>query len=251
MAGHFWNFIHTAWEMLRNALSTSNLSLTVFSLCIPFAVFVVAVIVKWSEARSWNGLVQSLKASVKPVLIGAGITVVAWVCLFSWALYKSVYNDHQNLVGRLHVVVNEKDALKTTLKQRDGYIKRLEQSQLRVVTRTLPAPELEKECWEGVYIYDPKTEIKDAMGATSIIFHCNYKLEAPYAVDAKFELPILRGFVWIPGASMIGGQVTTEKEYGAQISSPSLPANHLVILTVFTKTSGSAGPVSANIQELK
>jgi hypothetical protein len=71
----------------------------------------------------------ALKASVTPVVvvIGTGITLLAWMCLFSWAIYRSVYNDHHNLAGRLRAVVNEKDALKHGLQVRDEYIKQLEE----------------------------------------------------------------------------------------------------------------------------
>lgn len=41
-------------------------------------------------------------------------------------MYKSVYNDHQNLAGRLRSVVNEKSELKEGLRVRDEYIQRLE-----------------------------------------------------------------------------------------------------------------------------
>jgi hypothetical protein len=126
MSGHIWNLVCTAWEMLRNALSTSNLSLVVFSLCVPLAVFIVAVLLKWSESWTLTGLMFALQASVKPAVVGTAVTFAAWVCLFSWALYRSVYNDHNNLIGRLRTVVNEKNALKTMLVQRDEYIKTLE-----------------------------------------------------------------------------------------------------------------------------
>ncbi len=114
--------------MLRNALSTSDLSLVVFSLCVPLAVFVWTVLVNWRKPWSGNGLVLALRASVKPVVITTGVTLLAWASLFSWAIYRSVYNDHQNLVGRLRTVVSEKDALKVGLTERDKYIKRLEDS---------------------------------------------------------------------------------------------------------------------------
>lgn len=123
---HAWSFVRTAWEMLRSALSTSNLSLLVFSFCVPLGVFMVVVVVKWRETWSLSGLVSALKASSRPVAIGAGVTGLAWVCLFSWATYTSVYNDHHNLVGRLRAVVNETNALRAALILRDDYIKRLE-----------------------------------------------------------------------------------------------------------------------------
>jgi hypothetical protein len=72
MASQFWRFVLTAWEMLRNALSTSNLSLAVFSVCVPLAVFLIAVLLKWNEHRTSQGLRIALNASIKPVLVGTG-----------------------------------------------------------------------------------------------------------------------------------------------------------------------------------
>jgi hypothetical protein len=65
----------------------------------------------------------------KPMLGSVGATLLAWLGLFSWAVYKSVYNDHQDLAGRLRVVVNEKDNLKTGMTERDHTIIQLTQGE--------------------------------------------------------------------------------------------------------------------------
>ena len=46
-------------------------------------------------------------------------------CCMAWAIYKTVYNDHQDLAGRLRDVVNEKNRLKVDLAETDGSIKTL------------------------------------------------------------------------------------------------------------------------------
>jgi hypothetical protein len=231
MSGHhLWNFIRTAWEMLRNALSTSNLSLAVFSLCVPLAAFVVAVIVKWYQIRSLAGLALALKASTKPVLIVAAVTIAAWFCLFSWAIYKSVYNDHQNLSGRMRAIVNEKDALKATLKERDYYIKRLEQAGPQVITRTLPVPEPEKKCW--FYNVEIKSGNKIVQDEMQTFVYCNKRIQAPYLVKVTFNTSFQYADADVAGAGTVAFG-NGRKEGNTVIDSvqfPSLPAYTPVIV---------------------
>jgi hypothetical protein len=51
-------------------------------------------------------------------------------------VYKTVYNDHQNLIGRLQAVVHEKDELKSRLAVRDRYIQQLTEE--NVITKAVP-----------------------------------------------------------------------------------------------------------------
>jgi hypothetical protein len=75
--------------------------------------------------RTLDSLLTALRKGIKPALLAIGVPFVAWVVLFSWAIYKSLYNDHENLAGRLRDVVNEKNALKTSLADRDKRIAQL------------------------------------------------------------------------------------------------------------------------------
>jgi hypothetical protein len=137
MGNHFWRLLGTAWELLRSSLSTSNLSIIIFSICVPLILFVAAVIAKWSKgSRSWDSFLVTLKGYLKPaVVLSVSITAFAWLCLFSWAVYKTVYNDHQNLIGRLQAVVQEKDELKSRLAVRDRYIQQLTEE--NVITKAV------------------------------------------------------------------------------------------------------------------
>lgn len=124
---HAWNFIQTAWELLRNALSTSNLSIVVFSICVPFIVFVATVGWTWygQPLRTFAAFWAIATNWIRPALLGIGVAAFAWLVLGSWAVYMAVYNDHNNLAGRLRDVVNEKNRLKVELGERNGRIKAL------------------------------------------------------------------------------------------------------------------------------
>jgi hypothetical protein len=49
-----------------------------------------------------------------------------WIVVFLACTVATIYREHQSLAGRLRAVVNEKETLKTGLKERDDYIGRLE-----------------------------------------------------------------------------------------------------------------------------
>jgi hypothetical protein len=124
---HLANFVQTTWEMLRSALGTSNLSIVVFTVCVPFLIFVISVGRNWYGQRPLTSgtLLTALRNWIKPARLAIGVTTLAWMVLFSWAVLKTAYNDHQNLSGRLRSVVNEKNNLKARLANRDVVIAKL------------------------------------------------------------------------------------------------------------------------------
>ena len=242
MSKHVWSFLWTTWEMLRNALSTSDLALIVFSLCVPVVVFVFAVIVNgWNEARSFKGLVVVLKASVKPVFIGAGVTALAWVCLFSWALYKSAYNDHHNLTGRLGTVVNEKNALKVGLKQRDDYIERLKNSKAGPFTpkggssSSPPATPQNKLVWYSLF-KDNKTT-SNGLIATEFLVYPNQTIVSPVTLEIHFT-GIMRDHAKIEinaaGIQTVGPTEAQENTLTFTVQTPNLAPSVAAHITVYS-----------------
>jgi len=135
LRNHLWNLIGTAWELVKNALSTSTLSI-IISVSVPLVIFSIRVFAKWSKGtRSWAGFRATLREQLGfGVILTVGVELLVGACLLSWAVYKSVYNDHQNLSGRLQAVVREKDELKTGVGVRDNYIQRLAAENARLST---------------------------------------------------------------------------------------------------------------------
>ena len=89
-----------------SALSTSNLSIIVFSVSIPTATFVALFIYNFlleRRSRPTEGIKSTLrriaKTSLIPSIILAGITIGFWLGMFGWSLAKTVYGDHQSLVA--------------------------------------------------------------------------------------------------------------------------------------------------------
>ncbi len=263
MGTHLWRFLGAAWKLLRNSLSTSNLSIIIFSVCAPIALFLALVVLEWSKgSRTSSSFVAALGESTKTALLTAGITIFLWLSLFSWAVYKSVYNDHQNLAGRLRAVVNEKDELKQGLETRDNTIRYLSG---KVATQSkgctsnkqgcpalaaqsqLP---VEKRCWQANHFEEPNLHIKGAVTATTVILHCNYRIEAPFQVAVEFEKDnFFNGGTYLPNGSVvsIGGASKQGKVFIGEVESPSVPANDLIVVTVEGSTDQFPKTVRAEV----
>jgi hypothetical protein len=74
---------------------------------------------RWWRVQAWRDNWEAgLKSGLKPLAYIWGLVFIACVVL-------TIHHDHQNLAGRLRNVVNEREKLKTGLKDRDDYIDRL------------------------------------------------------------------------------------------------------------------------------
>jgi hypothetical protein len=74
----------------------------------------------WWRLAAWK---ENWQGGLRRALYALG---VVWAIVITGCFVTTMYDDHQSLAVRLRAVVNEKDALKTGLTQRDEYIKRLE-----------------------------------------------------------------------------------------------------------------------------
>ena len=83
MGTHLWRFLGAAWKLLRNSLSTSNLSIIIFSVCAPIALFLALVVLEWSKgSRTSSSFVAALGESTKTALLTAGVAIFLWLSLF-------------------------------------------------------------------------------------------------------------------------------------------------------------------------
>jgi hypothetical protein len=123
---HFVSLIYRSWFNLVSAMGTTTLAVVVGFIGFVFVLAVSLLFKLRKDGWSWSVTVshfsQNLRDSVIPTIIG---TVVLWSVLFGAFVVKTVYDDHQNLTGRLRSVVNEKNDLRDGLNQRDEYIQRL------------------------------------------------------------------------------------------------------------------------------
>lgn len=98
---HFSNLLARSWHGVLDALSTSTLSIILFSLATPIVTFVITIIVV-SKQHPEKTFVEHLKQSVTPTLIGFLVPLVFLGCVFGWKVVEIVYGDHQMLVAKAY-----------------------------------------------------------------------------------------------------------------------------------------------------
>lgn len=80
-----------AWAAQLASLGTTGLAVSV-----TIAVFFVHLFRQFRR-EGWNGLKEHVR---KNIVAGVTITVVVWLALFAWWMWKIVYEDHLALVSR-------------------------------------------------------------------------------------------------------------------------------------------------------
>jgi hypothetical protein len=201
---------------------------------------------RWKTVRQWA---QNVGIEVVWVLAG-------WIVLFLVSTVITLYHDHADLAGRSRAIVNEKNDLKIDLKNRDDYIQKL-QFQIQHLPRNsprpiqTPAPQIAKQCWLENLPQEPNPAIPQSHSATTALIHRNYKIDAPFYVAVKFDREFLYGNIFIVGAGveMKGNPIKQPGNviYG-EISSPSVPANQIVAVTVEAPTKIFPNALDAKIQ---
>jgi len=94
--GTLRNFLLRAWKNLLESLSTSTLSVIVFSLLVPVATFVITGIFDaYQQGKASRSVINLAGASVFswPVGIAVGVVVVAWLLLFLRSIANTLQAD--------------------------------------------------------------------------------------------------------------------------------------------------------------
>lgn len=97
---HFVNLLAQSWNNVLASLSSSTLSIILFSLASPVLVFVITlrfVSKKHPEKR----FVDHAKDSLWPTLIGVFVPLFLLFIVFTWKLVTTVYEDHRSLVAQI------------------------------------------------------------------------------------------------------------------------------------------------------
>jgi hypothetical protein len=241
MEPHFHNLVCQSWHAFLQAEGTSGLGWIGDKIVLPVGAFVLAFLVIWgTQGRE---AVKTRWARTFGLAFVASLSVfIIWhLSIFGWITVRTIYLDHQDSTGRWQAVVNEKNALKGLLKQKDEYIKQLKQdvdSKPRIVEKNKFIPE-PQQCWMDTIGREPSPSIKEARTAVTVATHCNYRMEAPYEMSIKFDRDFLSG-----GVGLTHGSITvtdTEKRPGnvfyAEVEGPSVPANQLMIVTIQSASS--------------
>jgi len=250
MGQHFIRLLFTSWTNVLNSLSTSTLSLVLFSLASPVLVFVItlAVVAKNNPGRRF---VDHVKESILPAVIGLAVPMVLVAILFGWKVVATTFYDHQNMAGRWGNVVNEKNTLKQMLQDRDTYIKKLEAAKPSVVQniKFLPQP---KKCW--IDTVGNFTSPQTGHAVALVTLHCNYRVDAPLHISLETNRPIANFNFTTPSIMTMMGVVSgTQKGLGVDrslyidLQSPSFAAEQMVVIQVESMTKDAPIPLKGSI----
>src|SRR5437016_2386979 len=95
MLYHLSSLLATTWANITRALSTSTLSIVIFSFATPVCIWLITIIVKSKK----GGMMASFKSSLSSAIITAGVTISLWGIIFTCFLIHAVYDDHVGLVS--------------------------------------------------------------------------------------------------------------------------------------------------------
>lgn len=180
--------------------------------------------------------------------LGLGVlaTIGTYIVLFTWSSIQTTYDEHHDATGRWQSVVKEKDQLKQGLSDRDAYIKIIEaktcpncstRQSSQVVNRIVEEPQ---RCWMTNHAESPPSARKDILSATTVIIHCNHRIEAPFVVQLEFEKDNYLGgstaFLPDEGITTFGAGLKQGRTMITTVGSPSLPVQSLVTVFILGTT---------------
>lgn len=169
---------------------------------------------------------EYMKSQWRNITIGLYAILGSWLLLYAISIVNTVYEDHIDLVAR--------------------------NAALRVDNKIL-TDKNKDQCWVSSQFAFPNSKVKGAKSATQAIIRCNFKIDAPYLVRVEFDRDFIPGAIAVLDAPVVMGGVGGKQgnTYEAQVSSPSLLSNQLVIVNVYGKTDQYPQVVKGSIQPLK
>jgi hypothetical protein len=211
----------------------------VFSLAIPVLVFVAGFIYNSVQAHKEKRTMKDvLRSTVMPTLIGAGITLVAWLCLFGWSIAATIYRDHQDLVSSI-------SKSKHNQEQSDKEIINGLQRTVKELTNKAPQPKM--QCWSQNITLAPPRNIPSAMSASEVVVFCNQERKAPLTVRVDYDQePILAGpIAFAEGRILSTTEMFSDKQLFFKLDSPSIKPYQIFIVTVYG--GGEKPPLSQRV----
>lgn len=197
---HLWNLCSRSWSNLLSNLSTSTLSVVIFSLAVPLLIFVGLFIYNFIHAsNSRAGARDLLRTSAIPSLISAIITALAWTSLFAWSVAATIYKDHQDLTSYISKVKGMQAA--EAQKVIDAQKQQIEELKKQV-------PKLNPECWIRNYAV-PAVSSPQPWGLSTIV--CNTIVNPPYTVELTYDQVVTVGpFTFPAGSEFAKSQLLNE-----------------------------------------
>ena len=170
------------------------------------------------------------------------LTIFAWIVLYASAVVATLYRDHVCLVDSNQQREDEMAELQSENEELRKSAKALS-VQVQGSNRTKDQIESSKnvqkhvdQCWFVNYFGLTNSNVKGAVNATTVIIHCNHKVEAPYEVRVGFDRPFILGNTEVPDGGVQAGSVGAEGLVFKATLNPSLLADQTLTVTVYGPT---------------
>jgi hypothetical protein len=192
-------------------------------------IFIVSqLLILWS--RGWAEMKRLWRESLA---IGVAAVFVGWLGLYAWSTIVTVYEDHEVLAAKAATPPPKCPTCPTCSTCPPP----------TVTTRTVSVPtpvEEPHKCWMTNHFEFPGPRKEKVLTATTVIIHCNYRIEAPFVVRLTFAEDNFIGgdTAYLPDEGMVmgGGGFKQGRMSVAKVQSPSLPAQELVTILALGTT---------------
>jgi hypothetical protein len=130
------NLFSFSWDYLVSVFGLNILYSALFSILIPFLIFIGTSYHKKRQAQK-EGVVVRIRDMMKESLwspkakITGVIYILAWILLLTWGVTYTTYKDHEALKVRIHALKQERDDYKQKLEA-------LEKEKKRLTSKTQP-----------------------------------------------------------------------------------------------------------------
>lgn len=235
---HLVRFIHRAW--------LSFVAERVGSTSPGFVNSIVASVVGLILVVIGIGYLQGLAAMRKHVIETAGMGIVGLATVsilvygtqFAWDIVQFVYDDHQKLAAKVAAPVPPCPTCPSCPTCPPAK-----------VVEQLASP----NCWVSAHFEMPNSTIENAVTASAVIIHCNHKVEAPFRVAVEFDRDFIPGGLTLndSGTWTGGGERKQGNVCFADVGSPSLLSDQIVVMTVYGSTDQYPRPLKAKIESMK
>jgi len=150
--GMWHSFLHLlgySWDYLVSLFDFNVPSLILFSIVIPFLIFIVTLFYRYRREVVSLGtpgktimkrIIKESFFSPQTIIAGA-VSILAWVMLLSWGITYTTYKDHEALKGRITTLAGEKNKYKQEVDElkKQPQAKLKFQQQNKQETAVLPA----------------------------------------------------------------------------------------------------------------
>lgn len=175
------------------------------------------------------------------ILALVGQIVLLYGPIYLRKVTQAVFDDHVGMVGAQRELKRSIKSLtveNSNLKGENQYLK----DHPKMITKNVPtisnavtaSGQEPRDCRVSELFAEPNPNIKGAMSETIVVIHCNYRIDAPLCARVEFTQDFVQGNIFLPdeGTVMGGGWKKQGKVYQGCLQSPSLPANHILTVTV-------------------